>query len=170
MLHRSKCSAPSPAVDDVLAVVVLQGATLRCREQLERVRSRPRRPPWSALAWPLQDQDSFDKRRGRKRAGDAALEAPVSMVSTAPDASLLGRELTANGEGEVGEEDEDESPALAEVLHSATATMMAEDARQLLLGGAGAAGLEAYKQRFYRKMDAVDGRRVRGVRVRPACT
>jgi hypothetical protein len=99
----------------------------------------------------LQDQEAFERRRGRKGVADAALAMPVAPQMAADD-SLLGQAIPSD-------DDMDATP-LPEVLHSATATMMAEDARSLLLSGKGSEGLDAYKKRFYRKMDAFDDERV----------
>jgi hypothetical protein len=84
----------------------------------------------------LQDQASFEQRRGREHGRNVAFEAAIPHADVTPE----------------------EEPT--ELLHSAAATMMTETARNLLLSGDRQEGLKAYKERIYRKMDATDDERV----------
>lgn len=94
--------------------------------------------PWVCLCWGcktriscsecgwIQDQIDFEQRRSRG--------VPVPQVADDPSSD--------NSEGDDGN------------LYSDQATMMTEEARTLILAGDTQAGLEAYKKRMYRKMQA----------------
>lgn len=79
----------------------------------------------SEFAW-IQDQIDFEQRRSRG--------GPVPTV-----ADHQGGDNSAGDDGN---------------LYSDQATMMTEEARTLILAGDTVAGLEAYKKRMYRKMQA----------------
>lgn len=97
-----------------------------------------------------QDQVAFEERtkrgRGGGRGGERGGDEQLADAAAAMAAARIA-----------GDEDAlvlDPADRAQEVLHSATATMMSAAAREVLLSGDKDAGLQAYKDRCYRKMEA----------------
>lgn len=98
-----------------------------------------------------QDQEAFEQRRargGRRGGGDGGGDARFAAAAAVGAGAMF-----AALEGPEGDGDDDDA-----VVQTTGATMMTAEARQLLLS---ANGLDAYKARLYKKMDATDAERVR---------
>jgi hypothetical protein len=101
---------------------------------------------------------AFEQRQARIRgAGRGRDSDRLASHAAALAAERLGQPLEADL---ALEED------IGEVLHSATATMMTSAARDILLSGSPEDGLEAYKERAYRKMNARSPEDVRLISLR----
>lgn len=110
----------------------------------------------------VQDAEHFESRK-KKKGGDPTFSSPASRAALAPDDSLLTQSLQdingTNGHG-IGNGVDTITPSATPGLVSTEATMMSKEQRDLIASGT-PEGLEAYKDRMYRKMEAYSPEEVR---------